>query len=1110
MAAPEIAVAYVSIVPSLQGFQQQLKRDVVGPSADVGKDAGEAMGGGLKGALKTGAAGAALAAGALIAKGLGDAIEQSNITTKLQAQLGGSGKDAAKYGKVAGKLYTSGVTETFQEGADAIKAVMQSGIAPPGATNSQLQKIATKATDVSKVFDQDLGGVTNAVSQLMRTGLAKNSKEAFDLITKGMQSGANKADDLLDTVNEYSVQFKRVGLDGKTAMGLLSQGLKAGARDSDQVADAIGQFGERALAGGKGVDDAYKSIGLNADDVAKRIGKGGSSAEKALGMTLDALRGTKNEQTKLNAAAALFGDPANVMGDALFKLDTATAAASGGFNKAGGSADKLGKTLRSGPGHELEVFKRRVQQGITDAMGKALPYITAAAKAANTYLAPALRTVGSVLKTTGVAVAETFGWFRDAAPWLAPLGIAIGGITLALNAQAIATGLVTGVMTAYSLASKGIALVTSGWAAAQALLNAVMALNPFVLVAIAVVALGAALVVAYQKSETFRSIITGAWAAIQTATKVAWESVIKPAIDAFAATFTWLYNSAIKPAASGIGSALKVMTAVVTSQITGIVALFKSMGKFASWLWKSQISPAFSSIGSKATWLYNVGIRGPINRIIGGFKTMGQRAKALYDSYIKPVFASIGRVAKSLWDHGVKPPFDAMKRGVKAVGAAFNTAKDYISKQWKKLSGIAKAPIKFIVDTVYNRGIVGVWNKVATAFGAPPLKPFKFANGGILPGYTPGRDPHKFYSPTGGALELSGGEAIMRPEVTRALGSGMINRLNGAARSGGVSGVRNAMAFAKGGIYGGATQKFADGGIFGWVKNASSAAWDKVKAGASWLGDTMKSSAIAGMNKLVNPLLDKMSGNAGFYSKMVKGIPKKIISSIFDFSGSADKKLEASGIGGKGTKSALRWARTQNGKKYQWAGNGNPSWDCSGFMSAIESVIRGQKPHRRWATGAFSGSHAPGGWVRGKKSPFMIGITNAGVGHTAGTLNGVNVESRGGDGVIVGSRARGAGSTLFTDQYGFAPARKYDSGGWLQPGATMSVNKTGKPEPILTGSQWSTMATLASRGATGGLQAGDRLVLVTDGGSFEAYVDARADKRIDDELTTPAALGRTL
>jgi hypothetical protein len=104
-------------------------------------------------------------------------------------------------------------------------------------------------------------------------------------------------------------------------------------------------------------------------------------------------------------------------------------------------------------------------------------------------------------------------------------------------------------------------------------------------------------------------------------------------------------------------------------------------------------------------------------------------------------------------------------------------------------------------------------------------------------------------------------------------------------------------------------------------------------------------------------------------------------------------------------------------------------------------------------------------------------------------------------------------------RYGSLPAAYdrsggYDSGGWLQPGATLSVNESGKPEPVLTSGQWSIMSTLAARGAdgntAGGIADGTRLVLVTEGGSFEAYVNQRADERIKSGLTGPAALGRTL
>ncbi|MGC9439255.1 transglycosylase SLT domain-containing protein [Streptomyces sp. WG5] len=73
----------------------------------------------------------------------------------------------------------------------------------------------------------------------------------------------------------------------------------------------------------------------------------------------------------------------------------------------------------------------------------------------------------------------------------------------------------------------------------------------------------------------------------------------------------------------------------------------------------------------------------------------------------------------------------------------------------------------------------------------------------VLPGYTPGRDIHSFYSPTGGQIDLSGGEAIMRPEWTAAVGPQYVNYMNSVARTQGVSGLRKAMTH----------QQFADGGV---------------------------------------------------------------------------------------------------------------------------------------------------------------------------------------------------------------------------------------------------------------------------------------------------------
>ncbi|MCZ9353223.1 phage tail tape measure protein [Streptomyces mutabilis] len=351
----------------------QIGENVADGIADAGGQGAEQAGGTmatrLGDSLKAGLAGVGLAAGALLGASFAEALNQGKIVGKLGAQLGATPAEAEKYGKLAGRLYANAVTEDFQSAADTISAIMRSGIAPPGATEKQLEQIATKASDLATTWDEELGGVTRAVSKLMATGLAKSADEAFDLIAKGYETSANSGGDFLDTLNEYSVQFKRVGLDGQTAIGLIDQAIDKGARDSDQVADAIGQFGELAIAGGSAVDEAFKSIGLNADEIRKKLSQGGKAGQEALQMTTDALRNQTDEQTKLNAATALFGDPGTVMGDALFALDPASAAASSGMDKVKGSAGALGDALRDNAGTRVEQFKRGIQQNVVDFLG---------------------------------------------------------------------------------------------------------------------------------------------------------------------------------------------------------------------------------------------------------------------------------------------------------------------------------------------------------------------------------------------------------------------------------------------------------------------------------------------------------------------------------------------------------------------------------------------------------------------------------------------------------------------------------------------------------------------------------------------------------------------
>jgi hypothetical protein len=1143
---PNVGYATIQIIPSVRGISDELRRQLVGPAGDAGGDAGEAAGGGLRDGIKAGAIAAGVAAGALLAAGIVEAMEQANVTAKLQAQLGATSKDASRFGKIAGQLYSKGVTESFEQGAEAIRSVVNAGLVKPDATNKQLESIAAKMTDVATTFGTDMSLQTQAVSALLKNGLAPSAEDALDVITVGFQKLGPNAEDLLETFQEYPVQLKKLGLDAKESLGLFRQGLQGGARDTDIIADAFKEFSIRAIDMSTGSVDAYKLIGLNAEKMSLQIAKGGDGAQAGLQLVLDKLRAIKDPVKQNAAAVGLFGTQAEELGTALFKLDPGKAA--GGFEKVTGAAATLGKTLHSGPSHEIEVFTRSLKQGFVEFLGgQVVPTISEVAHAFNTYLLPPIRAVASVvaavllpaLAVLWKAGQAVVGWLRDMNTWLIPIGIAVVGLAIAMNTQAIATAAVTAVFAVYRAAMLVGAAVTNGFAGAQALLNAVMAANPIVLIVTLIIALGAALVIAYQKSETFRKIVQGAWQGIQTAAQWAWNNVLKPALDGIVVAFravataaTWLWQNVLSPVFAFISTAARILlTAVVVIALLPIIAIFKLLAATATWLWKNILSPVFTAIGDLAVWLYRTVLKPAFDNIVAaiklvgsvaswlwknvfspvftwigdkvssawkgfikpafdllriGLQVTGDKARWIWDKVFSPVFTWIGDKGKWLWDKALKPAFDNIKTAVGLVGDAFGKAKDAIKKAWDKVQDIAKKPVKWIIENVYNAGIVPVWNKVAGAFGAPKIETMNlkgWATGGVLPGYTPGRDVH--------LAALSGGEAVMRPEWTRAVGPGYVNSMNAAARGGGIRGVQRAL-----GLPG-----FADGGIFGWIGNTASKGLDLAKSGVSWLKDGIKASAMAGMNSIVKPLIDKIAGSASMYRDMISGVPKRMLHAIFDFSGKADSKLADAGIGGKGYKAGLSWARTQAGKKYQWGGNGNPSWDCSGFLSAIESVIRGQKPHRRWATGAFSGAAAPGGWKLGARSPYMIGITNAGVGHTAGTLNGVNVESRGGDGVIVGKRARSYMDPLFTDIYGL----KYDRGGWLQPGVTQTVNATGRPEAVLTARQWDVAARAVefNAGALEGLQ-----VAVFVGNEEISHIARTEVRRANGQLVQTLRAGR--
>jgi hypothetical protein len=119
---------------------------------------------------------------------------------------------------------------------------------------------------------------------------------------------------------------------------------------------------------------------------------------------------------------------------------------------------------------------------------------------------------GAITTTVSTIVGLVRG-FSEGKTGAVALGGALAAVTAGFIAFKVATSIVSGVTAVIGVVTK----VTKAWAVAQALLNAVMATNPFVLGAVAIAALGAAMVVAYKKSQTFRNIVDGAFRGVKAA-----------------------------------------------------------------------------------------------------------------------------------------------------------------------------------------------------------------------------------------------------------------------------------------------------------------------------------------------------------------------------------------------------------------------------------------------------------------------------------------------------------------------------------------------------------------------------------------------------------------
>lgn len=462
-----IGYATLPVIPSFDGLQKAINRELQGlgilgrragsdigdgvksgiKSADLdsalsqslggaeaaGKRAGGDVGGGvgsgiegksaqistvITGVVASAGVAAGVLAGVAVVDGITDAIERGVAGDKLAAQLGLTPTESATVGRVSGQLYVDAFGESIPAINASLRSIFENGLLPRNAGEADVEALGQKLINFTSTFDQEAGDVSRAVGQLINTGLAVNTEHALDVLTTGFQRGANRAGDLLDTVTEYSTEFRQFGIDAEHATGLLLQGLQAGARDGDIVADAIKEIVVRAQSGDSA--GALATIGIDLNTLRKNLAKGGPEALSSLDEVFDKMREYEARTGDFSNAIGIGGTQAEDLQQAFLALDPSTAVTDLGIFA--GAADNAGNVLNDNLGTKIESIKRKLEPGSLFAA-----FDEGGFEGVKTQLSEAFGEIGAIWDQYGPDIRETLSngwaevqvwWETTAKPWV--------------------------------------------------------------------------------------------------------------------------------------------------------------------------------------------------------------------------------------------------------------------------------------------------------------------------------------------------------------------------------------------------------------------------------------------------------------------------------------------------------------------------------------------------------------------------------------------------------------------------------------------------------------------------------------------------------------------
>lgn len=262
---------------------------------------------GIGGTLTTGLTAPLAAVGILAGK---TAMEFDSAQGKIQAQLGLTQEKAASLGKIAQNVWSQGFGESVGEVADSIAVINQR---MGDLSGDELQGVTKAAFTLSEAFGADVADSTRAAAQLMQQ-FGLSGTDAMDMIAAAFQRGGDYSGELLDSISEYSTQFKNMGFSSEQMMGIFVSGAENGIFSLDKLADATKESFLQITDGADNTRTAISSLGLDYDQISSDLQSGGMKANAAFGVVMTALAGVEDGAKRNALAIELMGTPIEDLG----------------------------------------------------------------------------------------------------------------------------------------------------------------------------------------------------------------------------------------------------------------------------------------------------------------------------------------------------------------------------------------------------------------------------------------------------------------------------------------------------------------------------------------------------------------------------------------------------------------------------------------------------------------------------------------------------------------------------------------------------------------------------------------------------------------------------